>query len=155
MPNGRPWTKELLLEKLTETASGCWEWSGYRDSNGYGDTYYLGKKDRTHRVAWQLFVGPLMRGDFVLHRCDNPPCCNPQHLFLGSQTENMRDCVSKGRFRFVPPERRFLAVGKDVPISDILSRRGRGESMRSVAKALGIPFTTVWRVSHGTHWQQR
>lgn len=72
----------------------CWHWSGSTDKDGYG---YDGR-ERTHRVAWELFNRRnLLAGEVVRHRCDNPPCCNPTHLVAGTQTDNVQDMVDKGR----------------------------------------------------------
>lgn len=75
----------------------CWEWSGCKNENGYGQLYANGSARGAHRVAWELMRGAIPDGRSVLHRCDNPACCNPDHLFLGDHTANMRDMVAKGR----------------------------------------------------------
>lgn len=75
----------------------CVEWQGGRDKDGYGQTVVGGRKQRAHRVAWERIHGPIPAGMKVLHKCDNPPCVNPGHLFLGTQADNVRDCWDKGR----------------------------------------------------------
>lgn len=75
----------------------CIEWQGGRDRDGYGTTLYQGKKQRAHRVAWQRIHGPIPDGLNVLHKCDNPPCVNVGHLFLGTQRRNVEDMMAKGR----------------------------------------------------------
>jgi hypothetical protein len=82
---------------------GCWEWTASCHSTGYGQIG-VGRKNRgAHQVAWELTFGPIekdptkFRSVCVLHRCDNRKCCNPNHLFLGTHTDNMRDMVAKGR----------------------------------------------------------
>lgn len=72
--------------------SECWEWSGSRDRKGYG----FGDGGRAHRLAWEWENGPVPAGLMVLHRCDNPPCCNPKHLFVGTALDNARDALAKG-----------------------------------------------------------
>jgi hypothetical protein len=89
-----------FLKRLRVTGGGCWEWTGATVPGGYGRL--RGDDARStlaHRAAWLWANGPFPDGLKVCHRCDNPPCCNPEHLFLGTQLENMRDCVAKGRFR--------------------------------------------------------
>lgn len=83
-----------------DKSSGCWIWTGGRTSGGYGSISVRGKKVYVHRLAWQLFKGPIPPGMDVLHSCDNPPCFNPEHLFTGDQRDNARDMVAKGRCRF-------------------------------------------------------
>ena len=76
----------------------CWPWTASVVKNlGYGQFGMGGTMMRSHRVAWELSNGPIPAGMFVLHKCDNPPCCNPQHLFIGTQTDNMQDALAKGR----------------------------------------------------------
>lgn len=76
----------------------CWEWQGWRRSDGYGECKKNGKRHiRAHRVAWEFINGPIPDGLNVLHKCDNPPCCNPAHLFLGTHFDNMADMTQKGR----------------------------------------------------------
>lgn len=83
-------------------ASGCWEWQGFRSPKGYGRVNApRGRKVFAHRVAWLLSRFVLPEGMLVLHRCDNPPCVNPDHLFMGTHADNSRDMVAKGR-RFNP-----------------------------------------------------
>jgi hypothetical protein len=76
----------------------CWPWTGLRNRTGYGQlkgTKYRGRL--SHCISWIIHNGPLPEGMRVLHRCDNPPCCNPKHLFIGTQADNVADMVAKGR----------------------------------------------------------
>ena len=75
----------------------CWPWTGYRTKFGYGVAYHKGMKSTAHRIAYHLAGNPLIIGLVVAHKCDNPPCCNPNHLFLATQKQNMDDCARKGR----------------------------------------------------------
>jgi hypothetical protein len=72
----------------------CWVWTGRTRNTGYGG---FGRSWLAHRFAWELTNAPIADGLCVLHRCDNPPCVNPAHLFLGTQADNNRDCGAKGR----------------------------------------------------------
>lgn len=76
--------------------SGCHEWNGTR-RNGYGRLSYRGKIYSAHRIAWELVNGPIPDGILLCHSCDNPPCCNIEHLWLGTSKDNSRDMSSKGR----------------------------------------------------------
>lgn len=79
----------------------CWEWTASRNSYGYGQLAVVlpsGKRPRlAHRLSWELHVGPIPEGMCILHRCDNPPCVNPSHLFIGTKADNYRDMRAKGR----------------------------------------------------------
>ena len=75
----------------------CWVWQGATSRFGYGILRFAGKAYKAHRLAWLLTSGEIPDDRWVLHRCDNPPCCNPQHLFLGTHLENMQDMARKGR----------------------------------------------------------
>jgi len=100
--------KELTRYKKYENAKSsghwsCWMWLGCRfvKRGGYGIFSLRGRGIRAHRLAYELYVGKIPRGKWVLHHCDTPPCVNPEHLFLGDNGVNMRDAVAKGRH--VPP----------------------------------------------------
>jgi hypothetical protein len=75
----------------------CWEYQGSRQRFGYGRLQVSGVRHLTHRLAYELVNGPIPKGQEVLHRCDNPPCCNPSHLFLGSKADNCKDRAAKHR----------------------------------------------------------
>ena len=72
----------------------CWPWLGCRDSKGYGRA---GKRERAHRIAYQIVHGALPEDRLVRHTCDNPPCCNPAHLLIGDHADNARDAVERGQ----------------------------------------------------------
>ncbi len=101
-PAGRPRIplEERFWTKTKQVAGGCIEWQGARLSAGYGKTGAGGRGGKTlltHRVAYELTHGPIPDGMFVCHHCDNPPCVNVDHLFLGTHEDNTRDKMDKGR----------------------------------------------------------
>ena len=85
-----------------DTSGKCWLWTSNTDSHGYGQIAMPGPPPRVpspaHRVSWELHNGPIPEGMNVLHRCDNPPCVRPEHLFLGTRADNMADKMAKGRY---------------------------------------------------------
>lgn len=94
---------DRFYPRLSPVPSGCIEWTGPLDDHGYGRISEGGRGGRilkAHRVGWELLNGPVPDGLYVLHHCDNPPCCNPAHLFLGDQVANVQDMIAKGRDRF-------------------------------------------------------
>ena len=85
-----------LAPHVIQTTGGCWEWQGARNKDGYGAVGIRDGNQRVHRLSYEANIGPI--GDMcVLHSCDNPPCCNADHLFLGTRKQNMADMVAKGR----------------------------------------------------------
>lgn len=86
-----------MSPSLEVSLDDCILWTGSIGSNGYGKRQVHGRTVGAHRAAWEEERGPIPDGLFVLHRCDNPPCCNVEHLFLGTHTDNMRDMARKGR----------------------------------------------------------
>ncbi len=102
MPKLNMSTEDRFWSKVGKGGEGdCWEWKAGRFGNGYGHftTTRAGIQSghRAHRFAWVLATGPIPEGLCVLHKCDNRPCCNPQHLFLGTDLDNARDRDQKGR----------------------------------------------------------
>lgn len=93
-------TLQERFEANVSKSDGCWEWTGYRDPNGYGRLNVGLKPVLAHRISWQLNRHKLKGSQFVLHKCDNPPCVRPDHLFIGSQADNLADKMRKKRHRY-------------------------------------------------------
>lgn len=91
---------QRIKNRVRIDKNGCWNWLGGKDKDGYGKTTFKFKTYRPHRLAYAATYGPIPEGQLVLHKCDNPACCNPDHLFLGSQKDNIQDAIRKGRFKF-------------------------------------------------------
>jgi hypothetical protein len=90
----RFWPKVSVPDGIIDE---CWNWNRSKDYKGYGQLSVNGKPRRAHRISFVLTKGEIPSGMFVCHSCDNPPCINPVHLFLGTCLDNMRDCVRKKR----------------------------------------------------------
>jgi hypothetical protein len=135
--------------------SGCWEWMGCVNGWGYGIININGKTWRTHRISWMLAHGEWPNL-FVCHKCDNPKCVNPDHLFLGTHNDNMRDMVSKDRhFKGVPVcgEHHPLHKLTDRTAIEIREKYASGKyTQRELAKQYGVSQRGVWRVIHHQSW---
>jgi hypothetical protein len=93
---------ERIMKKVDLTISPpCWTWVGYLWSTGYGAIRVNGKKTLVHRLMYSLFWGKIPDGFLVCHVCDNPLCVNPLHLFVGTNNDNVKDCLQKGRHKGV------------------------------------------------------
>lgn len=144
---------KTALEKVREKLpvgdpDHCWEWPAARNQKGYGMLFeYVGIEQKTrkaHRVAYELFVGPVPDGMFVCHRCDNPPCCNPAHLFLGTAQDNMDDAMAKQRRPHLP---RKLSAAQARAI------RADPRVARVIAAEFGLSVTTVYAIKTGKAWR--
>lgn len=130
----------------------CWRWLGARKRTGYGNVGGPGGHTMlAHRVAWELTHGPIPVGAFVCHRCDNPPCCNPAHLFIGSPADNMADKAKKGRSPHGEQH-----SGARLTESDIRAIRAAwaegGMSQSAIARRFSTSQTTVSLVVRGRLW---
>ncbi len=127
---------------------GCWEWPKFCDKNGYGRTKLNGKTTVATRVAWQLTRAPIPVGLFVLHECDNPPCCRPSHLFLGTQKDNCQDAKSKDRHS--RGTRNGIAKLSDDAVRDIRTSK---LTQWELARKYGVWQAAIWQVIHRKRWQ--
>ena len=96
---GRPKTDAPRFLNKLDRSGDCWLWTGQLDKDGYGMVMINYRSWKASRAAWHLLVGPIPEGMLVLHKCDVRACCNPDHLWLGTQSDNIRDMDSKGRRR--------------------------------------------------------
>jgi len=142
-----------ILADLTGHSDECWPWPGARTSTGYGNIRLGGRKGRNvkaHRLAYELAHGPIPDEMLVCHKCDNPPCCNPAHLFLGTTLDNVRDKISKGRD--TKGETNGRARLTDENVTAIRERQAAGESQRHLAHEFGVSEATISRVVNRKLW---
>jgi hypothetical protein len=142
----------------------CVEGSGWTDHAGYKITYWAkrdggdGKEWRAHRRVWVEHFGPIPDGLVICHRCDNPPCVNIDHLFLGTRADNNADRDSKGRQGVgyqagSPGERNGAAKLSSDDVLAIRERVRLGETQISVAQSYGIRQSQVSRIINGKRWR--
>lgn len=144
---------ERLWERVDKTdPSGCWVWTGSRISSGYGQFSLGNKSVRTHRISYELHYGPIPPGLSVLHRCDNPPCVRPEHLFVGTPAENNADKIAKGRGRVPRGEANGLSKLTEIQVREIRARRGF-DTYQALADEFGVSIGTVHNVMHRIVWR--
>jgi hypothetical protein len=142
--------KDRLTRRLKKEPRGldtpCWEFQGAKDADGYGKIRVGDEIERTHRVTFMLYHGPVESGLVVRHKCDNPPCCNPGHLEIGTHTENMQDMVDRGRHK-----NNAILTAEDVV--ELRRLKLRGVSTASMAKRYGVSESTISAALGGQNWQ--
>lgn len=97
MPRYKKSLSLRFYTKYNKSTNGCWEWNGALRDDGYGILKVNNRCDGAHRFSYELYIGEIPNSLCVLHRCDNRKCVNPFHLFLGTKSDNMIDCIKKGR----------------------------------------------------------
>lgn len=126
----------------------CWEWTARIAGSGYGSFCLKNKETSVHRVAYFLTYGHITPGKFILHNCDNPPCCNPKHLYPGTQKNNMADMMVRGRQGFTPGS----GVLKEEDVLKIIERCSFGETQISVALDYSVSQPLVSCIVNKKRW---
>lgn len=138
-----------------EKTANCWPWTGWKYGWGYG-RFTVGARrtgDRrnvaAHRYSWELANGPIPEGLHVLHKCDNPPCVRPEHLFLGTNDDNIADRIAKGRYR---GEKVVSALLTEEQVREVRSLVGK-VSQAELARRLGVTHGAIQGVVHRRTWR--
>lgn len=157
--------KALSLEQRfwqkVRKGDGCWEWTANRDEKGYGRFRYPGARaGRAHRFSYIHHFGPIAGGLQVCHRCDNPPCVRPDHLFLGTNSDNQKDSVQKGRNRGPRGTGHPLSVLSPDDIkrirSEVILRKGvyqRPSVAKRFAAEFGVSLTLIYAIANRKTWK--
>jgi len=143
--------RERLLANIHEDDSGCWLWTGQINNMGYGMACYGRRRMAAHRAIYMLFGNELAAGMDLCHRCDNPPCVNPAHMFVGTRADNMQDARRKGRLR--TGEASPSAKLTEATVREIRRRHAAGIVQRRIADDLGVTFQTVNSVALRRTWR--
>ena len=142
---------------------GCWEWLGGDDGKGYGTISSRGgsrlSPEKAHRVSYEMAFGEIPKGLNVCHKCDNPPCTNPEHLFLGTQKDNAMDMVSKGRMN--PTSFKNLNHQKKLSIQQVdeirklkfkaRNGKGQGVTVKKISENYNVCVEVIRQIKHGTY----
>src|SRR5678815_1991382 len=127
----------------------CIEWTGARNAQGYGRRGFRGTNWHAHRVAWTEQRGEIPEGMCVLHHCDNPPCVNVDHLFLGTKFDNNMDKITKGRANMPAGERHFKTT---LTQEDVRAIRNSSATNAALAKQYGVVHQTISNIRLGRTW---
>lgn len=134
-PADRYWAK-------VQKTDACWGWTAATDNHGYGFIMVNKVPKKAHRISWELHHGPIPDGLHVLHKCDNPRCSNPDHLFLGTHSDNMLDKVRKGRHGGLSVEQ----------VQEVRRRVRRGDTQTLLAAELRVHISTINAIVRGRNW---
>jgi hypothetical protein len=138
----------------------CWNWLGGCNRAGYGqfrvkNGYFFNlpnQKMMAHRLAYELCIGVIIPGKKILHKCDNPPCCNPAHLWMGTQKENIQDCLKKGRRANLHGERNPRAKLTEDDVREIRKRILNHEKDINIAHIFCISVAAIWQIRKNNNW---
>jgi hypothetical protein len=131
----------------------CWEWTAYRNEDGYGKLRDGQSTTSTHRISWEIHFGEIPEGMLVCHKCDNPPCCNPAHLFLGTYLDNSTDKINKGRDNHSSGENHPGAKLTWDKVRNIRKEYIPGKfGCRRLANKYGIDRSTVYDIISNKNW---
>ncbi len=149
--------EERFWAKVKKT-NGCWIWLGATNSQGYGSIARDPNKPRvaTHRLSWEIHNGLIPKGMWVLHKCDNPPCVRPDHLFLGTQKDNMQDMSKKGRYskRVMKGENHPLAKLTEKQVKKIRKSYVPGFiKQKDLGHKYGVSQGTIFQIVHRNLWK--
>lgn len=151
----------LVQRFMTKFAKGlgdaCWEWQAAKTSRGYGKIGAGGKRGKTllaHRLSYRIHLGEIPEGLQVCHKCDNRACVNPDHLFLGTNSDNVQDMISKGRFVSydMNGEKNPSAKLSAQQAETIKLRLKSGECRRKIAADFGVSYSLIGEIARGKLW---
>lgn len=123
----------------------CWEWTGAKNPDGYGNFNFHGKFDKAHRISYILSVGIVSKGLCVCHKCDNRSCCNPKHLWLGTHIENMIDMAIK--------KRAWGTKLNESQVIEIRNKYRRGFGTLELQREFGVSSAQVRRIANREAWK--
>lgn len=163
--NSAPWNSRVARFWTKVNRGGadeCWEWIGSRNKDGYGHVSFRGKVTNAHRIALSLTDGLWDSPLATCHSCDNRACCNPAHLWRGTQLDNMRDCKRKNRLNKIWRGRKALpseiARGENSGNSKLTEAkvkylRTSQKTLTELAEELGVHRQTVFKIKHHVLWK--
>lgn len=142
----------LESQTVQEPNSGCLLWLGSVDALGYGRVYYLGRTRKVHRLMYELAWGVSANGLFACHKCDNPGCVNPDHIFLGTAKENTNDAVRKMRMGLPGSLNRSAKLTERDAVEIKRLKIETGEANWRIGKRFGVGKQTIANIINGVNW---
>ena len=132
-----------FMQRVKEMPSGCWEWTGSRNRDGYGTAWDGASQTGAHRLSYRMFRGEIPSGLLVCHACDNPPCVNPEHLFVGTVADNSHDAIRKGLWSPRTPNQKppIIPVTEKAAIVNLLETHSQVE----IAGKYGVGASAIAR----------
>lgn len=167
MPSSRP-LEERFWEKVDKNGPAhqhkpdlgrCWVWTHYCNEDGYGrisESAPSRKLLKTHRLSYELHVGPIPVGLEIRHSCDNPPCVNPEHLLCGTHQDNMDDMVERGRAVYPKGEKHGSAKLTEEQVASIRQDYvygSRTHGLRSLGRKYGVTYAMIGFIIRGENWR--
>lgn len=150
---------ELIYKHTKISDSGCWEWVGCKLPSGYGKLTKNKKTWLAHRYAFTEMCGKIPDGMVVMHKCDNPSCCNPEHLSIGTHKDNQHDSISKGRS--YTGKKPWVAKGEDAYNAKLSFDKAKyirhlyfaeRNTLSELARYFDVSFQTVSKVVNNIRW---
>lgn len=147
----KPITRERIEEKVLRVPeAGCWIWMGSLQVRGYGEIISNKRKHYAHRASYEAFVGEIPKGMYVCHACDNLACVNPNHLFLGTQKQNLQDMASKGRSTW--GEKNPKAKLTECEVKVIKQAFANGKKDSELASQFNVARQTINNIRNNKLW---
>lgn len=149
---------DLFWDKVTiADPEECWLWNGAITSMGYGNFRANGRNFTASRLAYMIAYDlVLLESEFACHRCDNPPCCNPYHIFIGSQKDNLQDAKAKNRMKGTHPSQRGELNPRAIMTPDqVRSIKESKERTYILARMYKVGWTTIYNIRKGNSWRDQ
>ncbi len=148
--------KNKIRSKILVLENGCHEWTGRKDKKGYGKEGYRSKYVTAHRLLWMFERGPLTKSQWLLHTCDNPSCCNLDHLYIGTPKDNAIDMYCRkrqGKRNYCKGERSNLSTLTELQVIEILKMKKNGLCGSVIARTFGVTKTAIYHILNGASWK--
>ena len=144
----RFWTK--VIKSSSEK---CWLWQAFVNPDGYGQFRYKDRMVNAHRISWKLSGNSISNGEVICHKCDNPSCVNPKHLFSGTQTDNIKDMDNKGRRGSAIGEKSGRSKLTEKEVLEIRKLRKQGYKLKEISKKFNVSLYTIYDISNRRTWR--